>query len=138
MDRFKFLEHTADVKYEAYGKTLEEAFESAALAVHTVITQDKVKALISKKIKVKAKTKRALLYDFIEEIVVLMDTDNILISDVKLKISGKEGSYSLEADVKGDLYKNYECHGAIKSMTYSDMEIKEEKNKVKLTIVLDI
>ncbi len=31
MQKINFLEHTADVKFEAYGKTLEEAFENAAL-----------------------------------------------------------------------------------------------------------
>lgn len=138
MDKFKFFEHTADVKYEAYGKTLKEAFESAAIAVHRVITQDKVKPITKKKIKIQSKTKRALLYDFIEEIVFLMDTTNLLFSKAKVKITGKEGAYRLEAQIAGDYYKNYECHGAIKSMTYSEIKIKEEKNKVTLTIVLDI
>jgi SHS2 domain-containing protein len=138
MAKFNFLEHTADVKYRAYGKTLEEAFENAAIAVATIITQDRIKAVKTKKIRIKAKTKRALLYDFIEKIVALMDTDNFLISEVKLKINGKEGAYSLEAVLKGDNCKNYECHGAIKSMTYSEIKIKEGKNKVTLTIVLDI
>lgn len=138
MDKFKFFEHTADVKYEAYGKTLAEAFESAAIAVATVITQDKIRPIKIKKIKIKAKTKRALLYDFIEEIVALMDTEGLLFSEANVKITGKENNYNLEAVVKGDYYKNYECHGAIKSMTYSEIKIKEEKNKVTLTIVLDI
>lgn len=138
MKNIKFLEHTADVKYEAYGKDLNEAFENAAIAVHKIITQDKVKAKIKKEIKIKSKTKRALLYDFIEEIVILMDTTGLLISKAKVNIEGEENNYRLNAVIQGDLYKNYECHGAIKSMTYSDMEILEEKGKVKITVVLDI
>jgi len=31
--RFKFFKHTADVEFEAYGKTIEEAFENAAIAL---------------------------------------------------------------------------------------------------------
>jgi len=138
MKNIKFLPHTADVKYEAYGKTLNEAFENAAIAVHQVITQDKVKAKIKKQIKLKSKNKRALLYDFIEEIVILMDTSGLLISKAKVSIEGEENNYKLEAELQGDLYKNYECHGAVKSMTYSDMQIEELKGKVKITIVLDI
>lgn len=138
MAKIKFLEHTADVKYEAYGKNLEEAFENAAIAVHQVITQDKVKAKIKKEIKIKAKTKRALLYDFIEEIVVLMDTAGLLVSKAKVNIEGEKNNYKLTAELQGDLYKNYECHGAVKSMTYSDMNIEEKPGRVKLTIVLDI
>ena len=138
MEKFKFFEYTADVKYEAYGKTLAEAFESAALVVPTVITQDKIRPIKTKKIKIKAKTKRALLYDFIEELIFMIDTNHLLFSEVNVKITGEEGAYVLDAFLKGDLYKNYECHGDIKSMTYSDMAIKEKKNKVTLTIVLDI
>ena len=36
--RFEFLEHTGDAYIAAYGKTLEEAFENAALATFEVMT----------------------------------------------------------------------------------------------------
>lgn len=32
MTGYRFLGHTADVKVEAYGKTINEAFQEAALA----------------------------------------------------------------------------------------------------------
>jgi SHS2 domain-containing protein len=138
MEKFRFLEHTADVKYEAFGKTLAEAFENAAVVVHKVVTQDKVKPVIEKKIKVKSKTKRALLYDFIEEIVFLMDTKHMLVCEAKVKIREKNNNFELEAILKGDNCRSYECHGDIKSMTYSDLAIEEKRGSVKLTIVLDI
>ena len=31
--QFEYLEHTADIKFLTYGKTLEEVFENAALAM---------------------------------------------------------------------------------------------------------
>ncbi len=34
---YEYLEHTADIKYLAYGKNLEEVFENAALAMFNVI-----------------------------------------------------------------------------------------------------
>ena len=33
MDKIVFLDHTADVMYDAFGFTLEEAFENAAQAL---------------------------------------------------------------------------------------------------------
>jgi SHS2 domain-containing protein len=33
MDKFKFLEHTADIKFQAFGKTKEEAFKNSAFAM---------------------------------------------------------------------------------------------------------
>ena len=35
--QYEYLEHTADVKFLAYGKTLEEVFENAALAMFNVM-----------------------------------------------------------------------------------------------------
>ncbi len=36
--KFEFLEHTADVYIRAHGKTMEEAYENAALAMFETIT----------------------------------------------------------------------------------------------------
>ena len=48
MEKFKFKPHTADVKFLAYGKDLEEAFTNAALATTAVMTEDPVKSKITK------------------------------------------------------------------------------------------
>jgi SHS2 domain-containing protein len=33
MDRYRLLEHMADGKFQAYGKSMEETFSNAALAL---------------------------------------------------------------------------------------------------------
>ena len=35
--KYEYLEHTADIKFLAYGETVEEVFENAALAMFNVI-----------------------------------------------------------------------------------------------------
>jgi len=53
-EKFKFLPHTADIKFQAYGKTLEEVFENSALALKEILVEDeKVKKNIKKNISVK-------------------------------------------------------------------------------------
>lgn len=47
--RFKFLEHTADVKFQAFGEDIEKLFENSALAL---------KESICGKIKIKEKKKK--------------------------------------------------------------------------------
>ena len=44
--KYKFLEHTADIKFQAFGKTFEQAFENSALAVANIISKDKIKPII--------------------------------------------------------------------------------------------
>ena len=66
---YKFLEDIslADVAFEASGKTLEELFESAALATTNVMIKDlkTIKPKIKKKIKLHASTVENLLHDFL-------------------------------------------------------------------------
>ncbi|RMF05935.1 archease, partial [Candidatus Woesearchaeota archaeon] len=65
---YEFLEHTADVKFRAYGRTLDEAFANAALAAtHVLIEPSKVNCAVAKKISVKASRKDTLLYEFLQE-----------------------------------------------------------------------
>ena len=50
-EKFKFLKHTADVKFQSFGKTLEEGFVNAVYALQETITKGmikKVKPVIKK------------------------------------------------------------------------------------------
>ena len=40
--KFKFLAHTADRKFQAFGKTLEEVFENSALALFNIVYDEKI------------------------------------------------------------------------------------------------
>lgn len=139
---YEFLEHTADVKFLAYGKNLEEAFRNAAKATIDVMTDiKKIKPKTRKKIMIEANTKESLLYDFLEEIIYVMDTEGFLMCDAeKIIIDTKNPNYKfvLKAELVGDFAKNYDVHTYIKAVTYNDMEIQESKNKVSVQVVHDI
>jgi len=146
--KFKYLEHTADIKFEAYGNNLKEAFSNAALAVFNILLDtNQVKSIEKHEVKIKAKRKQSLLYDFIEELLFLIDTKGFLLSKVenmKIKDNTKDenGEIELSCTVYGDAYQNYETHGDIKAATYNDMEIIEdnptEDGKIKLVMVVDV
>ena len=120
--KYKFLEHTADAKFQAFGKTLEEKFANAALAMFSIMVDTKkVKPLIEKKINIKGEDKKSLLYNFLEELLFLLDTKSFLLNKVKkIKIENN----SLKAIVVGDFVKEeYKLLGEVKAVTYNDMEI---------------
>lgn len=135
--KFKFLEHTADVKFQAFGKTLEEAFKNSALALASVMYKpEKIKPELEKKIEISGIDEKSLLYNFLEEFIFLMDSEDFLINKIQ-KIEIKENK--LSAVVLGDNKTNkYEIKGDVKAATYAEMEIKKEKNKVVVQVVLDI
>ena len=139
--KFKYLDHTSEAKFQAYGKTLEEAFSHAVLAMFNLLTETKkVKPILKKEIEIKASKLDTLLFDFLDQFVILLDTEGLIISNVvSLKITKKFEMYTLKAIVTGDSYKAYDVHGSLKAITYNDMVIKEQKNGLWVVqVVVDI
>ena len=125
MENYKFLEHTADVKFQSFGKTIEEAFTNAAYALAETITKKtKIKEKTTWKIDASGKDLPSLLYNFLEEFLFLLDAENFILSKIT-KINIKEEE--LEAEVTGDLASNYKLTNDVKAITYNEMFVKQEK-----------
>src|SRR3989338_7602515 len=133
--KYKYLEHTADIKFQAFGKSLEEAFSNSAYAMINIICEREVKSKIKKKIKISGIDSNAILYKFLEEIIFLLNTENFLLSKVSgITIKGNE----LKAELSGDDLNNYELELDVKAVTYNEMFIKKEKGEFTIQVVLDI
>ena len=145
MDRtgkFEFLEHTADVYIAAYGTTLEEAYENAALAMFEVITDtDKVSPNDEDSVEVEAEDEYALLYSWLEDLLVKFETTNMLYSKFKISnIEETSDGFRIKATAWGEKF-NAEKHTqkvAVKAVTYHRMKIIKETDKVTLEFILDI
>lgn len=140
--KFEFLEHTADVLVAAHGKTREEAFENAALAMFEVMTDtDKVSATVEDHVEVEAEDEFALLYSWLEALLVNFETKNILYSKFHIpSIEETADCFRIKATVWGekfDVTKHAQKVG-VKAITYHRMEILKELNKVTLEFILDI
>jgi len=138
MKKYELLEHTADAKVRAFGSTLEEAFENTALGTFSIIVNPKtVKPKIKKEFTIKAKRMLSLLYDFLEELLIYLDTDGWLLAKIEtLEIDEK--NFKLHCVAYGDYFKGYDVGGEIKSVTYSDMEIKKTPKGYEITVVHDL
>ena len=80
MTKYRFLQHTADVKFQAFGKNLEEAFENAFYALkESICGKIKVKPVDSKIIRIKGNDLNSMLYDFLEEFLFLLDSEGFLL-----------------------------------------------------------
>ena len=134
--KYKFLEHTADVKFQAFGKNIEEVFENSALALKEAICgKKKIKSTKEKVIKIKGKDFESLMYKFLEEILYLLDSSNFLISKIKeIKIK----DFTLKAILSGDNTKNYWFTNNVKAVTYNEMFIKKKGSKWISQVVLDV
>ena len=135
--KYKFLEHTADVKFQAFGKSLEEVFENSVLAVSEVLSHGKkIKPVKVKKVKIEGGDNENFLYNLIEEVIYLLDAEGFIVS--KAKINFDETTRSMEAEFHGDDSRNYKELDQIKSVTYNEMFVKNEKGKWSVQVVLDV
>jgi len=125
-ERFRFFEHTADAKFQAYGRTIEEAFANAALAMASLMWDP---GTIARKIQIPVSARghdlEQLLVRFLGEILYLLESRFFLLASAEEISIGKDDSgYALEAGFWGDSNSNaYEIHGGVKAVTYNEMEI---------------
>ncbi len=140
--RFEFLEHTADAYVAAYGATLEEAFENAALATFEVMTDTRrIAQRIEDVVKIEAPDEQALLYSWLEQLLVNFETKGNLYSSFRIpKIEKTENGFRLTATMRGEPF-NPEKHSqnvGIKAVTYHRMEIDKKPSRVVVKFILDI
>lgn len=139
-ERFRFLEHTADAKFQAFGPTLEEAFANAALATASLMWDT---ASIQKSTRVPVRVQgldhEQLLVHFLEEILYLVETRFFLVASVEdVGIEKDAIGYTLEAVFWGDTNSNkYETHGEVKAITYNEMEI-QKNDRYTIQVVVDV
>src|SRR3989338_8823102 len=134
---FKFLPHTADVKFQAFGKNYKEVFKNSALALFSIIYDKKIKEKKTIKIKVKGSDLENLLSNFLEEFVVLFDSKHFLPAKIK-KLFFDEKKLIITAEIVGDDVRNYKISTYIKAITYHKMFIKKQKNNFIAQVVLDV
>jgi SHS2 domain-containing protein len=140
--RFEFLEHTADIYIAAYGKDLAEAFENAALAMFEVMTDvGKVDSNLEDQVEVEARDESALLYNWLEALLVKSEVNEMLFSKFKISRSEKYADgFRLSAKIWGEKFdpQKHTQRVGVKAVTYHRMEIVKEPDRVTLKFILDI
>ena len=141
-ERFEFLEHTADVYIRAHGKTMEEAYENAALAMFEVMTDtDKIAQMQEETLEVEAEDQYALLYNWLEALLVKFETENMLYSKFKItNLTEMDENFKFKAKIWGEKFdaKKHPQRVGVKAATYHRMMIIREGDRVLLEFILDI
>jgi len=132
---FKFLDHTADIKFKAYGDSIEKLFENCITAISNVLVGDqKIKSKIEKKIIVNGSDHESVLRNLINEILYLVDAKGFIVTNAKVKVK----NFRVSAKLYGNLAKNYGYINQIKSATYAEMYVKKTSKNWIAQVVLDV
>lgn len=141
MKKYKFLDHTADVMFESFGKNLDELFRNSALAIFDIqCNLKKIGNKTSKKIKLKNENAEDLLFDFIEELIYLKDKDYVVFGKFKIKIKKIKDKYILECIALGEKIdpKKHELKTDIKAITLHEFYLKKTSRGWKAKVLVDI
>ncbi len=129
---------TADLTVDTWGKTLEETFEQAGIALFNSITPiEGVKKRESREFEIEADDLEALLFNFLDELLYIHEVDLIVFSAFDLNIEKKR--FRLHAICHGEFF-DLQRHSqgiAIKAVTFHQMSIKQDDKGWNLRVVLD-
>jgi SHS2 domain-containing protein len=130
----------ADTAFTVKGKNEEELFVNAAKAlVMSMADISRINAKKKRKFNLKSNKLDTLLFDFLSELLLYKDSENLLFSSFKIVIS-RNKSWKLEAECLGELAnpKKHKISTDIKAITMHMFEVNKTDEGYEARIVVDI
>jgi SHS2 domain-containing protein len=140
MEPYRYLEHTADAEFIAYGATLDEVFENAARATFALIVEpEKVKDSVVREVCLTGTALDNLLYDWLSELLFDFEVDRLVFSRFKAKVRQEDEGYSLDGQAWGETVRpGHEVSLHVKAVTYHDLRVEKRNNIYEAQVLLDI
>jgi len=137
---YEFLEHTADLRFRSYGKTVEECFSNACRAMYASIVDAASVAIREERaVRAEAASLDMLLHDWLTEALLLFEMEGVVFREFSVSI--KEGkNFLLEGTLSGEKYdpKKHDILLDIKAVTYHGLSVKKEKDRWVAEVLCDI
>ena len=133
---YKYINHTADLGIEVYGKTLEELFINIGKAIFETQISGKVEAKKKKKIELSSESIEDLFIDWCRELLYHFSVHGFI--PQKYEVSIKDAS--LTAHLTGDIFDQtkHKVRMEIKNPTYHYFSLKKTKEQYRATIIFDV
>jgi SHS2 domain-containing protein len=154
---YKYLNHTADIEYIAYGNSLKMLFKNALLGMFNTIadikkiesfnankskkTKENLKESKIKKIIIKNNSddKVELLWKILQDALSISDAEQLFFYNVKkIKLSKKQKIFYFSAELLGLNKFEQVSKFDVKGVSMLDMKIEKIKNKFQVHVVLDV
>lgn len=135
---FRILEHTADVGFEAFGSTREEAFENAARALlHLMMDSRTVERRQEVPIEVRGADPLNLLVNWLSEILYLYEAEHWRFRDFELTkcedriASGRAWGEQFDR-------ARHQTNLQVKAITYHQLRLEEYQGGWRAQVYVDI
>ncbi|MDD4995469.1 MAG: archease [Patescibacteria group bacterium] len=134
MEKYKKLEHPADLRLRVFGRDMAELFQNALFGMFESIEPDIAsRDLVRRKIQVQAGDPELLLVDFLSEALLQSDTHDEAYHDAEID--------NLAADSVTATLIGYPIRGfrqEIKAVTYHGFKIEQTAEGLTAEIIFDI
>jgi len=138
MSRFRILEHTADVGFEAFGSTLPEVFENAARALaHLIVDPASVKPDEQIRVEVEGSNLPDLLVNWLSEILYLHDAERRLFCDFKVERLDDHAVSGIAWGEKLDQAR-HQTNLLVKAITYHQLSLQQTAGGWRAQVYVDI
>ncbi len=138
MQPFRVLEHTADIGFEAFGRTREEVFRNAGRALTDLtVDLDTVAPASQVEIEVEGSDAPSLLVNWLSEVLYLFDAEKWLFSDFEF---ASLSDRALVAQAHGEKFDPAR-HGIkllVKAITYHQLVLEETADGWRAQVYVDI
>ncbi len=139
---YKFLDHTADVLFQAEADTLPELFEQSALALQeTQVDISKVERRQKVEITGENTNVEYLLFDFLDNLLFYKDAEQLVFSKFEMHIQHTpEGVYLLKCLAWGEKLdvEKHQPKVDVKAITMHLFEVKKTEEGWKAQVLVDI
>lgn len=133
--RYEELEHTADVGIRAYGDSVNEIFENAAMGMFDLMTDvSLVRPVGEVKVEVQAHDLGSLLVDWLSELLFLHEVDHAFFAEFVVAVEGLD----LRGTARGEEVDpgRHRLEAQVKAVTYHKLEVNPEEGYA--TVIFDI
>ena len=134
---FEIIDHTADIGIIAYGVDIRQAFANAARGLFSIITEpEDIQEVLYRDIKISATDQESLLVQWLNELIYLFDTENILFKRFDIV---QLSHTRLEARCYGEKVDRakHELKTGVKAATYHMLKV-DKDDGCKVQVLFDI
>ncbi len=127
MQRYRPLDHTADIRLRIYGRTFRHLLQNAVYALTDTLTSaDRVRAERTKKVTVRGDDPPHLLILLLKEVLFLFETRRFLSRQLVIR---RFGDTILTGTLRGEILKDHPMKTEIKAVTYHGLKLEKKKGR---------
>lgn len=141
INSFEHFETIADVGVRGFGSTLEEAFENAARAMFSVMTDlSLIKEVDRVEVSCEAEDAEGLLVSWLNELLATSYIKMMLFSSFKVEITKRDSLFKLKGVACGEMIDcgRHELRTEVKAATYAMVKVTKEGERYIAQLLLDI